>query len=404
MNYNSVVLLVYCLGVTLAYNSTREKRQVIFGESFGSFVQPNQCVFLNKVQGTCLTLEGCPTLRGLLFDPTPSTFTLLRKAICGFTIRAPKVCCPPFSFNIQSLFAPAPAVQNQGGNQFSGNPTLQPTQPVSQPRPSGNIQALLPQTCGKSSATNTRIVDGEPAALGAWPWMALLGYTEDPSKGVDFGCGGSLITNRHILTAAHCVYDKDDLALVRLGEHDLASASDGANPIDISIAKKTIHEDYDGQGKSWQNDIAILTLARSVPFTNEISPICLPLNPELRSEEFTRMNPFVAGWGTTDFKGRASDVLQQAQVLVAKRDDCKTSYSRFKSVVIDERVLCAGGQNGGRQDACQGDSGGPLMFPRGDSYYQIGVVSFGYRCGEKDFPGIYTRVGKFVDWITNNLD
>ena len=92
----------------------------------------------------------------------------------------------------------------------------------------------------------------------------------------------------------------------------------------------------------------------------------------------------------------------QLQIPVVAQDRCKEALSRFKTARIDEKVLCAGYAKGGK-DACQGDSGGPLIFPRGDRAYLIGIVSYGYRCAEPGYPGVYTRITKFTDWIQNNL-
>lgn len=115
----------------------------------------------------------------------------------------------------------------------------------------------------------------------------------------------------------------------------------------------------------------------------------------------------------------------EVQVPVWDNEECKQPYVNHTNV-IDDRVLCAGLAMGGK-DSCkvliifilylyqlidhiifnylfQGDSGGPLMWHNENQYYLIGVVSYGYKCGESDYPGIYTRVTYFVDWILDKIN
>lgn len=86
---------------------------------------------------------------------------------------------------------------------------------------------------------------------------------------------------------------------------------------------------------------------------------------------------------------------------------CKQAFTTFKTAVIDERILCVGLLQGGK-DSCQGDSGGPYVIgkPEGKTayFYQIGVVSYGFRCAEPGYPGVYSRVTQFLDWIETKLD
>lgn len=101
--------------------------------------------------------------------------------------------------------------------------------------------------------------------------------------------------------------------------------------------------------------------------------------------------------------GPSSAVLQYADVPVVDRQRCKEKFG--SKAIIDDRIICAGWTTG-KKDACQGDSGGPLMFGQSKDdirFFQIGIVSYGFRCAEPGYPGVYTNVISFLDWIQRNL-
>ncbi|KAL1115931.1 hypothetical protein AAG570_005426, partial [Ranatra chinensis] len=240
--------------------------------------------------------------------------------------------------------------------------------------------------------------------VGAWPWIAALGYRSSSRPGPLWLCGGALISDKYILTAAHCTkHPTLTLYLVRLGDLDLNRTDDGATPVDVQIERAIPHPQYNPS--KYTDDVALLLLKETVKFSKFIQPICVPKLPTLRSNKFVKYSPFVAGWGSISFseyrkmEGPSSTALMEVQIPIVDNVQCNNSYWT-KGTQIVPRQLCAGRSG---KDACQGDSGGPMMLPQGPAYYIIGVVSYGFRCAEAGFPGIYSRVTEYTDWIANTM-
>lgn len=252
-------------------------------------------------------------------------------------------------------------------------------------------------------------VGGVDAERDLWPWAALLGDRSAGGGGGDSGvrwiCGAVLVSQRHLLTAAHCVSGLPPARLlVRLAEYDVTSVSDGAT-IDQVPAEIITHPQYVPK----QNDIALLRLQEAVPLGPHIQPICLP-PPNRDVNALTGSQVLLAGWGYTEFGGTTADVLQQVQLVVVPPADCEARYRRLAFFVTDfpggfqDTKLCAAGEDGAIRDACSGDSGGPLVQQQPDGSYQlVGVVAAGIGCGNPDFPGLYTRVSAYTDWVLQNI-
>ncbi|XP_055536294.1 CLIP domain-containing serine protease B4-like [Wyeomyia smithii] len=275
--------------------------------------------------------------------------------------------------------------------------------------PQSRLKSKLPSpgVCGINLAD--RIIGGQKTALNAYPWTVLLIARPLIGSSRSYSCGGSLISDRYVLTAAHCFRELPVgyyIAKVRLGEWDLESDIDCVDdlcadkPIDVGIESKAVHADYDSV--NIHNDIALIKLAKSVNYTDFISPVCLPLSGS-NNEPDSNKNFTVVGWGATERGQEKPGVFgnrYKLEVTVpgVNLDECKKNYPQL----IDSE-LCAGGQE--LKDSCSGDSGGCLAAHENDGYwYQYGVVSYGRGCGRKDIPGVYARVTSFLSWIDKNMN
>ncbi|XP_037797741.1 trypsin-1-like, partial [Penaeus monodon] len=246
-----------------------------------------------------------------------------------------------------------------------------------------------PCKCGR---TNTRIVGGEETGVHEYPWHVGLAR-----RGQTFPfCGASVISSRHVLTAAHCTepitkYRWKVEALI--GYHQLTSTSSTLAAQRIPIG--TIHQHSAYNPSTLANDIAIIELPSRLELEDpRVGPVCLP-RPGLLYEDAAA---FVTGWGRVSEGGSQAVKLQEVEVPVISNAECEVSYPG----AIFSTSLCAGVAEGGK-DSCQGDSGGPLVTAGGAGLEQVGVVSWGTGCARPGRPGVYTRVTEYLDWITATM-
>ena len=191
-------------------------------------------------------------------------------------------------------------------------------------------------------------------------------------------CGGTLISDSHVLTAAHCTVDEAATGIsVLLGEHNIAD--DEFNSVDV--AEIINHPDYNNETVDY--DFAILRLANPVNFTNEVRPACLPA---VLNATYAGVTATVTGWGALRFEGPSPNVLQEVDVTVTTNAECSKAYANKtedanntnntdnanNTVEITKNMLCAEGPG---KDACQGDSGGPLIAPEGEDGRQAVVMT-----------------------------
>jgi len=233
-----------------------------------------------------------------------------------------------------------------------------------------------------------RIVNGFDADEGEWPWIAAL-----LNNGRQF-CGGSLIDNKHILTAAHCVasMSRYEVANLRIRLGDYKIKTNGETEIWESKAERVVrHKEF--SQNTLHKDVAIITMEDEVPASlKHVSPVCLPDH----HEQYTARTATVIGWGSLRENGAQPDTLQEMTVKIWDNKECSETYGNAAPGGIMDHMLCAGKQG---KDSCSGDSGGPMQIGTGNVWSQIGIVSWGIGCGKSFYPGVYTRVTEVKDWI-----
>lgn len=250
------------------------------------------------------------------------------------------------------------------------------------------ISLLLPGSTAAQEEIrplNRRIVGGEKTDIKQHPWQVALNVQID---GQDYLCGGSIIAQLWVVTAAHCfgksTVPRDVRAKAGVTDYITAGAW-------LDVERVVVHEGY--EPKTQRNDIALIKLksppvGRAIPLAD--GSLDVPVNQPLE----------VTGWGAAMEGGSASHSLLKAIVPLADTAACNAGNAYGGR--IKEGMMCAGFREGG-VDSCQGDSGGPLVWRTLAGPVLVGIVSWGDGCARKLRYGIYTRVSVYRDWIDRVL-
>ncbi|VVC38765.1 Serine proteases, trypsin family, serine active site,Peptidase S1, PA clan,Serine proteases, trypsin [Cinara cedri] len=250
-------------------------------------------------------------------------------------------------------------------------------------------------SCGvsvaKQQGAQRRIVGGDEAGFGSFPWQAYIRIGSSR-------CGGSLVNRYHVVTAGHCVARASARQVqVTLGDYVINSAVEPLPAYTFGVRKISVHPFFKFTPQADRFDVAVLRLDRPVQYMPHIAPICLPD----KGEDFLGHYGWAAGWGALQAGSRLRPkTLQAVDVPIIDNRQCERWHkSNGINVIIYDEMMCAGYREGSK-DSCQGDSGGPLMLEKTGRWYLIGIVSAGYSCAQRGQPGIYHRVPLTVDWIS----
>ncbi|XP_030225281.1 chymotrypsin-like protease CTRL-1 isoform X1 [Gadus morhua] len=240
-----------------------------------------------------------------------------------------------------------------------------------------------------------KIVNGQNAVSGSWPWQVSLQET----SGFHF-CGGSLINQNWVVTAGHCRVTPGRHRVV-LGEHDRQSNAEQIQV--ISIARAITHPYYNGQ--NFNNDVTLLRLASPARMSSRVSPVCLA-TPGSDPAAGTRC--FTTGWGKTGHlpsphplplipSSASARYLQQTSLPLLSSTQCRQYWGQNR---ITDAMICAGASG---VSSCQGDSGGPLVCERSGVWSQVGIVSWGTSNCNVRTPAVYARVSYLRRWIDQTV-
>ncbi|KAH8389138.1 serine protease 44 [Drosophila serrata] len=278
--------------------------------------------------------------------------------------------------------------------------------PNKRDKPIFPVAPETPEGCGYTNPNGvgfkiTGAVNQE-AEFGEFPWMLAILREDGPLN--LYECGGALIAPNVVLTAAHCVHNKQpNTIVVRAGEWDTQTKTEIIPHEDRYVKEIVYHEQFN-KG-SLYNDVAVLLLESSFDLQMNIQPVCLPNVQDV----FDYDRCYATGWGKNKFgkEGEYQVILKKVDMPVVPGETCQSNLRATRlgrHFLLHDSFICAGGEKD--KDTCKGDGGSPLVCPiKGQKgrYKSAGIVAWGIGCGEVDIPGVYANVAKLRPWIDSKL-
>lgn len=331
------------------------------------------------------------------------------------TCSSEEICCNLVDI-VSSSDSPSTSSSTSESSTFPQPTSETPTS--SESATSAPLPTPVAEQCGvRNSGVNNRITisgsgqSSRETIFGEFPWMAIILTSEDSDgERIDnlFVCGASIVAPNIILTAAHCVYQRDSSLLkIRAGEYDTRSGS-RVEPLphqDIRVSHVYIHPKYNP--KVLYNDIALITTEQPFNVSQNVGSICIPLiNSDFAANTaYDSRQCLATGWGKDAFgaDARYQTTLKKVDLSLVSHDQCQKRLRGTRLgpyYILDQSFLCAGGEEGA--DTCEGDGGGPLICAlKSDPnrYVQVGIVSWGIGCGT-NVPAVYASLHSNINWLT----
>ncbi|CAG7818268.1 unnamed protein product [Allacma fusca] len=232
--------------------------------------------------------------------------------------------------------------------------------------------------CNSGAAENGKIVGGHEAPKNGYPSAVPLYYLAYP------GCAATIVHQEWLVSAAHCVSGTVGHHTFTAGDHNLAIREDTEQ--NVTAIEAYAHKQFNRS--TFHNDIALFKISPPLQLNKYVQKAVMP-SPDFNPKGIATP----VGWGATENQS-ISVVLMEVDVPLITNEECREAYPEK----IFDSSICAVAIEGGK-DACKGDSGGPLYFKQDGKQILIGIVSNGRGCGNKKYPGVYTRVSKFLGWM-----